>query len=50
MLGHEDVAKDEELVAGAELFELFEEEGSRVVVVEEWEATVTSEGDEVIVT
>ena len=47
MLGHEDVAVDVEFVTEAEGFELFFEEDSGVVGVEERPALVATEGDEV---
>lgn len=49
VLRHEDVAEDVELVAGAELFEFFEEGCSGEVAVEEGKTAVTTEGDEMIV-
>ena len=47
MLGHDDVAEDEELVALAEAFEGLEEGGAGVVVVEVGEPVVAAEGEEV---
>lgn len=49
MLGHEDVAEEEKLVALAEPFEGSEEGDAGAVVVEVGEAMVTTEGEEVVV-
>jgi hypothetical protein len=49
VLGHKDVAEDEELVADAESFEGIFEGGSGGIVVEVRTSTVTTEGDEVVV-
>ncbi len=48
VLGHEDVAEDEELVTLPEPFERVLEGDSGMVVVEVGEAAITAEGDEVI--
>jgi hypothetical protein len=47
VLGHEDVAVEEELVTAAEGFEGVQEDGSGVVVVEIREPVVRTEGEEV---
>jgi len=47
VLGHEDVAVEEELVATAEGFEGVQECGLGVVVVQVGETVVTTEGEEV---
>jgi hypothetical protein len=49
VLGHEDVAEDVEAVTDAEFFEGVFEGEAGVVVIEEWKAVVTTEGDEVLV-
>ena len=50
MLRHEDVAEDVELMLAAESLKCPLDGCIRFVCVEEWEAAVTAEGDEVIVT
>jgi hypothetical protein len=50
VLGHEDVAEEIKAVALAGLFEDVEEDAAGVVVVEEGKSSVTTEGDEVVVT
>lgn len=47
MLGHEDVAEEEELVTLAEGFELVQEGGPGIVIVEVRQTVVTTEGEEV---
>jgi hypothetical protein len=49
VLGHEDVAEDVKLVAASCLFEDGEEGRAGVVVVEVGKPTITTEGDEVVV-
>jgi hypothetical protein len=50
VLGHEDVAEEEELVTPTEGFERVQEDSSGVIVVAIWESVVTTEGEEVVVT
>jgi hypothetical protein len=50
VLRHEDVAVYVEAMALSEAFEGIEEDDPGVVVVEEGETLVTTEGDEVVVT
>jgi len=48
VLGHEDVAEDVETVTDTKFLEGFFEDDAGVVVVEEWEPLMTTEGDEVV--
>jgi hypothetical protein len=49
MLGHEDVTEEKELVTLPEFLQGFFEDNAGVIVVQVWETTETTEGDEVVV-
>jgi hypothetical protein len=49
VLGHEDIAEEEELMTVAESFEPLFKYGAGVVIVQIGEAAVTTEGEEVVV-